>query len=137
MAVLPAGREELNAMNLSHNGSAFCPPTIDNSSHQVDSTQCQRLLLRRGQPVDCSYSTPQQTPSRNRLSETDNAWILSSAAKIAPLSLDHSLTISQFGWPMPMPPDERILLYHLCAIRKDIILVTERGFSVGISQFSR
>ncbi|KAL7919617.1 hypothetical protein ACQKWADRAFT_329497 [Trichoderma austrokoningii] len=100
-------------------------------------TQCQRLFIRRGQPVNCSSSTPQQTTSQTRLPETDNAWILSTEATVAPLSLDFSLTIAQFGWPNPMLPDEKILLHHLCAIRKDMNLVAERGFSVGISQFSR
>jgi hypothetical protein len=112
-------------------------PVIDNSSYQVDSTQCQRLCLRRGQPVNCSYITPPPTASKTRLPRTDTAWTLFSEATVAPLSLDFPLVISQFGWPNPMAPDEKILLHHLCAIRKDMILVTERGFSVGISQFSR
>lgn len=107
------------------------------TSYQVDSTQCQRLCLRRGQPVSCSYGTTLQTVSQARLPRTDSAWFSSSEATVVPLSLDYPLAISQFGWPNPLLPDEKILLYHLCAIRKDMILVTERGFSVGISQFSR
>lgn len=116
-------------MNSSHNGSTPCHPAIDHSSQEVDSTQCQRLFLRHGRPVNCSYNTRQQIAAQTRLPETE--------ATVAPLSLEFPLAISQFDWPNPMLLDEKILLYHLCVIRKDMIPVTERGFSVGISQFSR
>lgn len=137
MAVLTAGKEELNAMNSDHNGSASCHPVIDNSSYRFGSTQCQRHCLRRSQLVNCSYNAPPPTVSKIALPGADNEWISYTEATAAPLSLDYSFAISQFGWPNPMLPDEKILLYHLCAIRKDMILVAERGFSVGISQFSR
>jgi hypothetical protein len=124
-------------MSSDQNGSAFGYLVIDNLSHQVDSTQCQRLSLRRNRLVDCSYNTPLQTATQTRLPETGSEWTLSSESSILPLSQDYLLAIAQFGWPKSMLPDEKFLLYHLCAIRKDIMLVTERGFSVGISQFSR